>query len=530
MDSGAAGTSWIGRGSRQPAREKMEAFVRDLKRAKTRQVLVEYGCKGLFWGLVIACTGVLVIRLAHLPYAAWRVVAYVLCLTLAASAVIAWRRRPDELRVAILADLDLNLKQKLSTAWEFARSGADPVVVERLAVQAVKARLPSRCDRVFPLHIDTWGRLVPVAAMLLVLVSIADLQWTPDPVSPSVDEFVVGEGARLREYGRQMEGRARREELPQSAEAAQQMRRLGTRMESGALSRRQAVSRLRQLGDSLDNQRAAVLRDSMETKIGPLDIKSLVRSPLMRRSNLRTMLRKLLDGSLKPEDLEFLGEDPAALSRLGITPEKLQEALDSFDADDRDKLRGILEELSRAKQAMSESEELRKAGEEVRRTRENLGDAGGTAEGNGDRAQEGSGGADDGSEDDASARTADDIAGGDGDVVSSRQGGGYSFEGASETRRETSTPGANEDGIIMKPKSQLLREGGVFTSEARVLPRAGPGTVNRVTLDTAFTAQLEEVLAKEQYPLHHKEFIRRYFLGLSEGVVDDSAAGEDAGQ
>jgi hypothetical protein len=33
-----------------------------------------------------------------------------------------------------------------------------------------------------------------------------------------------------------------------------------------------------------------------------------------------------------------------------------------------------------------------------------------------------------------------------------------------------------------------------------------------------FATQLESVLSKDQYPAHYKEFIRRYFLNLSQGA------------
>ena len=78
--------------------------------------------------------------------------------------------------MAIQADLQLKLQQQLSTAWEFVSTAADPALGERLAVQAVRARLPQQPWFVFPLRVNLWGRLTPVAAVLLVLLSVVDLQ------------------------------------------------------------------------------------------------------------------------------------------------------------------------------------------------------------------------------------------------------------------------------------------------------------------------------------------------------------------
>jgi hypothetical protein len=42
-----------------------------------------------------------------------------------------------------------------------------------------------------------------------------------------------------------------------------------------------------------------------------------------------------------------------------------------------------------------------------------------------------------------------------------------------------------------------------------------------------FAPQVEEVLSREDYPVHYKEFIRRYFLNLSRGAR--GAPGEPGG-
>ena len=185
----AAGAQWnlTRRDEHLSAGARLKAVVRGLTRANRLQVFVACAWGGLFWGLMASCGAVVVIRIGRLPYSAWDVVAWILGLALAAAAVIARKRCPDDLQVAILADLRLNLKQKLSTAWEFARGQSDAALAERLAVQAVKARLPAKPEHVFPLGINTWGRLTPVAASLLVLVSILDLSQFAEPAVSELD-------------------------------------------------------------------------------------------------------------------------------------------------------------------------------------------------------------------------------------------------------------------------------------------------------------------------------------------------------
>ena len=62
-----------------------------------------------------------------------------------------------------------------------------------------------------------------------------------------------------------------------------------------------------------------------------------------------------------------------------------------------------------------------------------------------------------------------------------------------------------------------IRDGDAFVSEGRVLPRASDVQIDMTRIDAQYTRQLEQVMANERYPLHYKEFIRRYFLNLSEG-------------
>jgi len=54
-------------------------------------------------------------------------------------------------------------------------------------------------------------------------------------------------------------------------------------------------------------------------------------------------------------------------------------------------------------------------------------------------------------------------------------------------------------------------------TQAMVLPKSGRPSVANTEMASKFMPQVEEVLSKEQYPAHYKEFVRRYFLNLSQG-------------
>ena len=224
-------------------------------------------------------------------------------------------------------------------------------------------------------------------------------------------------------------------------------------------------------------------------------------------------------------DLQALRDDLAALSRFGISPEELQDALDRFAAGDGQDLRWILETLSRIDQTLRDAEELHRAQAEVKRARRRLGDAGISAARRGEGPHAAAGGEEEAVGSLPGNGLAEESAG-EGDRFTLGLGSGHSPQGTNRRRLPSFEPGAERGRVLLKPESQI-RDGRVFTSEARVLPRPGRPTLETLELDARFTAQVEEVLSKEEYPLHYKEFIRRYFLGLSEGVPDDEGVAEE---
>jgi len=504
---------WIAPGQARPAREQLAQVVAALARSKWRQHGADCACTALFAWLICASVAMLAMRLGLLAASPAIVLPGLLAACLLAAAAAALARRPDALQVAITADLALNLKQRLSTAWEFHDRGADDALAELLAAQAVRARLParSRALLVFPLRVNVFGMLAPVAAIALLLVSVVDLRQVTEPAPTMVDESVVSEGVRLREYGQRMEGRARREELPRSTGAAQQLQRLGARMQSASLSRGEALSHLRDLDQELDAARRAALGEGAHTPIGPLQINTVDGSPTPGAPDPRALLQRLLDGQLGQGEARALGSDPGALARSGVSRDALDEALDSFSQGDQSRLRDILEQMARSEQAREEARELGAAREQVSRARQSLGGAPG-AEAAADAAS--SAGAR-GAGEDAGDGLDGEHGGDDGAAAAAGGAPGNARGDSSRLQAARRAPREVDTGAVLQARGQP-GEGGVFQSHARVLPRAGTIGSDTVAMDARFAPQLEAVLSKEHVPAHHKAFIRRYFLTLSE--------------
>ena len=153
-------------------RERLRQAVADLTRARRLQVLVDHGFAGLLVGLGLAAVAMLAARAMVLPGSPWPLAAAIVASAVLVAVAAGWWRRPAALEVVIRADLQLKLKQRLSTACEYLTAHADEELTERLAVQAVNAGLPTDPGAGFPLRVNGWGRLVPLAALALLLAAV----------------------------------------------------------------------------------------------------------------------------------------------------------------------------------------------------------------------------------------------------------------------------------------------------------------------------------------------------------------------
>jgi hypothetical protein len=502
---------WFGDGEPIPAEERLRRVVAGLVRARRLQLLVDHASGGVLAGLGLATAVVLLTRLVPSSYSTWQLGTAAAIIPLAVALVVGWRRRPDALDVAIRADLALKLKQRLSTAWEFMTRHGDRELAGRLAAQAVKARLPVSSALVFPLRVNRWGRLAPVAAAALLLAGVLDLDWRRPQAPPEVDERVVSEGQRLGAFARAMQDRARREQLPRSDRQARSLERLGARMESGALARAQALEQLRQLGLSLDEDSLQVLADVNEAA-PPMGGERSGRWPEASGLNPGAMPDPSTKGALHAGDPHARNDGRDGRGRSGMPRRDGGDAAKRLAAG-TDEAGMTPEEPEPRYRARKEHEELGRARDVVRRAREKL--------------RESTTGVDDGGTRAAERDAASGEESGGDDPEDGRRGGGTAGNGsfsalhggsgaAEERQKPPFFPDSRPSGPVLKPRGQV-GAGEPFVFQGRVLPNDVRPGVESVEVNRQFAREVEEVLSREHYPAHYKELVRRYFLSLSQG-------------
>ena len=513
------------------ALDHLAATVKRLVRAERRQALTHYGLAGLFWGITAACAAVLVIRLMPLPV---HVVHAAFTCILAGTAIglaTAWHKRRSPLAVAILADIRLNLQQRLSSAWELYEKDTQSVMAAGITRQLLRTRTPV-AHHVFPLSARSanpqythpgirWGRLLPVVALLLLLLNTLNFEHLTGQPGVQPDSTVQHEGTTLRTYGASMALRAREANLEQSAQIANTMRQLGRRMEGGTLTRGAALDRLNELRADINQVRQRLLPHN-GARNGADAVTADESEQDRARSVIENAVSELANGSVSAGELRDDTALQRALETADINPDAFRKALQDANNGDPQRLEKMLHELRRElrndDRAERDAQALERAYERVQSTRENLGaqpEAGSPA-----ASARGSHSEDDFVEEHDGLMQGQNSE--SSDVVfqeRGRPGGLASASGSKQNDASSTAPVAvpDSDQPSVRPKGKIS-DGGELITQTRITPKLDEVTTATQAVEPQQQQQLEAILSKDTLPAHQKAYVRRYFLELSRAV------------
>jgi hypothetical protein len=392
-------------------------------------------------------------------------------------------------------------------------------LTDRLARQALRAGLPARPNAVFPLRINRWGWIAPLAGGALLLAAAVDLDALRTAAPAPVDEHVVREGERLGSFGREMQARAERDRLPYSSREGAQLERLGAHMQSGEVNREQALGQLGRMAEAIQRSRAQALADAKRPDLATRRGQRPDTAGVAPDLDPGALLERMQRGAFDAADARALSRRLDDIARAGVPRQRMEKALADQRAGADEALREILEKLAQLDRALKEDKELSNALEQLRRARDNLGGKPATAQ------ERGSTAGIDWDEDDRADRDSANAPDARTDLLLESPGAGRAARAADEGDMSPATervdapvaPESGPSGRVLRPEGQM-RAGEDFSSEGRMLPRTNRAAARRIDLPQDYTAQVEAVLAREQYPEHRKELIRRYFLNLSQGA------------
>ncbi|MEM7377858.1 MAG: hypothetical protein AAF460_10170 [Pseudomonadota bacterium] len=510
---------------------QLDGTVCRLAWAEGKQALTHFALAGLFWGLLAACVAVVAVRLTDLPVTPTQAVAICVVIGVTLGAAIGWAKRRSPLSVAILTDIRLNLKQRLSSAWELYERDPHSTQAKDLAAQLQRVRTLVG-HRVFPLSSRSgnadfcypgvrWGRLVPIAALLLLLVSSLELTPSDDALESAIDPAVQREGAVLQAYSAALAQRAASEQLTASSEVAEDMGRLGRRMQGGSLSRNEAVTRLNDLRLDIRDASTALAAQAGGGHTSGADALA------QARQQIEQAAQNALDGNPSASNTLDTSTLDRALDGADINPEAFRRAMDAAEAGDPEALESLLETLRERQRSARDAEELERAYRRVQSSRDNLDDSTGSAE-SGQPSLSRSG-----SDDNARGKPGPGVM-----ELEDRDASARVFRHAAQRGGHGTSPDARQSEVTDNGldldlpdirATGTVTEGHDIVVQTRVQPTVNAVVGRAQAVGVPQQHQLEAILANDTVPTHQKDYVKRYFLQLSR-AVDATPGDTDPGQ
>lgn len=323
----------------------MDPLVVGLKQVRRRLFVRQwlyFTARSLVYSASAACFWLMCTRLFPTLGSPVPVFLGLVVLGVCAAAVLSWVRRPTLVDAALAADARLGLQERLTSSVELARVEAPMVRELHADARAHLDRL--KASRDFPVVAPNAARwaylpllLFGVAYLLLPEFDLFGFEARKAAARAKV-ERVQMRVQRLKRAARPLEEAASMAEGGPLAEAAGLVNRVAEQLELGQITEKQALARLKDLREALEERRDKLLESNPMPKLAAdarkLDAlgdlaKSLAKGQFGRAADkLRELQQKLAQGDLSKEELEAIAQDLEELAQLlGIENAALAEAL-----------------------------------------------------------------------------------------------------------------------------------------------------------------------------------------------------------
>ena len=454
--------------------------------------------------------------------------AMVVCAIIALA--IGLRSRADPMGLLIRADRTLRLRERLSTAYELAKSPHPHPLRPIVLQEAARVARSVNPFRVIPSTTPRTLRWIPFLLLAIVLVLVVDFgMLLPQSFMGNNDErpsaALVDQGQQLERLGKRLETEARRRGLERSMEAARRMQSLGLRLQNEKVNEREAMARVNSLAEYVRNLEEELKKMAVLEDVSLSNVREVMVNQASVSSEVQRLLAMMGRGKLSPSEMRNLQERLQHLGQQGVLDEQLTEALNQLREGDLEGARERLENYLLQDQMAQDFEHLQRAERALDRSFEDgfdpgeemdLDDVGG------------------GRGEDSEYEMAGDPRGGSSELSDDFEGGDYlDAEGMGSNSSIGTGRGAENEAPrsrITEAKSPASRitgqtgEGGVRRSYVRALPLKAEAAIPLEEVITRFQKRAEESLLREEIPPNNRDLVRAYFLAI--GLVEESAGGE----
>jgi len=344
-------------------REKINQTVSRLRLTRRWQVVLDYLVVGLFWGAIPAGLLILASRIWVFPVSEYIVAGGLLGAIAVGFVIASFFVRLTPLAVANDIDVTLGLRERISSALALGEgSTADDAFVKTLVHDAAQQVEGLPLKKVYPWGMPpTWKLALPALLIAAAMVFVPQLNLFASEQDRQEIKLIQDKGQELVELAKKAEEEAEQRENPILKEQAEEIKRVGEKLERGNMKKKEALKELQRLKEKLESQAQAQLNEGEKKLIAELG------EQLAKLDSTQELGEMMLDGDLKSM-MAKLGELAAKLQEGKLSAadqqvmEDLAKALDqalSSEAANSQEAQAMKQALQELQQALQQDQQLR---------------------------------------------------------------------------------------------------------------------------------------------------------------------------
>ena len=364
-----------------------------LRVTRRAQVVLDYLVRGSFWGAVPAALAIFASKLWILPLNTYWLAGGLLAATIAGFAIRACFLRITPLSVANDIDLSLGLRERVSSALALSTPGAAALSAEKIrdlkrstrlrqipqaATAKPAASAPAASDpfvhalvhdaakkidklplrKVYPWHLPrAWRLALPALLIAATLSFVPQLNWFVSDSDRANAKLIQEQGHSLKELAKAIEEEAKKQNDPVMKKQAEEIRRVGEKLDQGQITKKEALKELQRLKEKLEAQ--------SQPPAGEKQLLSKLGEELAKNPETKELGEKLMQGDFGEltKQLQQLAEN---LKSGKLSEEQLKQAKDVLQALDEALKNGgdqpgseeLQKHLQELKQSIAKQEEL----------------------------------------------------------------------------------------------------------------------------------------------------------------------------
>jgi hypothetical protein len=377
------------------------------------------------------------------------------------------RRKRSFKDTLIDIDIRLELKERLSTAYEYHQLGKSSLFMDRLIDETINLLGTLKRKQIFPRRFTIVHLLIPVFTIMFILVLTVDLSPRSSEQERATSERHRQIGIELEKYAKKARPEKREVKKEKEKELVEQMKAIARALQKGSMKEKRLLKSLEGIMNRSDSERKRLTRRLGE-ELGLGDISSIpVLQDLQKDkpnpaelARLKNELKDLFGGDLPPS----ISED---ISNLALHHEMAQ-----F-------LEGAMEDVG---------SELK--GETTQRLSASMSRPPGRTEDPPEASED---------------RPAEDA---ESPFTAGR--------GKAEAEKRAPYELARLKKPALKDKGVSGR-GDRYNTSVRSLPSIGRALLKEEEIKRVYQKEFESVLQKEDIPLLYREYVKQYFLSIGIG-------------